>query len=241
PSASAPHSLHRIRSVRRKIGLEKRWISRLLYPPQPKLPEAARHRSERVLDEPAIPTRAKEVIKTTGDEDIGPSIAPAYSNRAHTSDKIPLEYFLAPEYLRTRRYKVFFGTSRARRGDNFTNASGGALALGSCTVYVPKTHRFGSIGSTWFTRLIRSIRRQEDDRLRLEESPVLSRADFRDAVAEELHKWSTGAALVVVHGYNVDFQEAARRTAQIGFDLRVDGVTAFFSWPSKGKILPYMY
>jgi esterase/lipase superfamily enzyme len=39
----------------------------------------------------------------------------------------------------------------------------------------------------------------------------------------------------------VDFEEAARRTAQIGFDLRIDGITAFFSWPSRGRIFPYMH
>jgi esterase/lipase superfamily enzyme len=42
-----------------------------------------------------------------------------------------------------------------------------------------------------------------------------------------------------VHGYNVSFREAALRAAQIGFDLRVNGVTAFFSWPSKGDLIPY--
>jgi esterase/lipase superfamily enzyme len=44
---------------------------------------------------------------------------------------------------------------------------------------------------------------------------------------------------VIVHGYNIEFDEAARRTAQIGYDLRVDGITTFFSWPSRGRVVRY--
>lgn len=36
-------------------------------------------------------------------------------------------------------------------------------------------------------------------------------------------------ALVYIHGYNVGFEEAAIRAAQIGFDLKIGGITAFFS------------
>jgi esterase/lipase superfamily enzyme len=52
--------------------------------------------------------------------------------------------------------------------------------------------------------------------------------------------WDRRCALVVIHGYNVEFAEAARRTAQLGFDLRVDGIAAFFSWPSRGRFLRYL-
>jgi esterase/lipase superfamily enzyme len=40
--------------------------------------------------------------------------------------------------------------------------------------------------------------------------------------------------------YNVSFEEAALRAAQIGFDLSIRGVMAFFSWPSRGSIQGYM-
>jgi esterase/lipase superfamily enzyme len=46
-------------------------------------------------------------------------------------------------------------------------------------------------------------------------------------------------ALIFVHGYNVSFQEAALRAAQIGFDLSVKGAMAFFSWPSQGATAHY--
>ena len=46
-------------------------------------------------------------------------------------------------------------------------------------------------------------------------------------------------ALVYLHGYNVSFDEAAIRAAQIGFDLKVPGAMSFFSWPSRGALGGY--
>jgi esterase/lipase superfamily enzyme len=48
-------------------------------------------------------------------------------------------------------------------------------------------------------------------------------------------------ALVFVHGYNVAFEDAARRTAQLVHDLGYQGVPAFYSWPSVGKTWPYTW
>ncbi len=48
-------------------------------------------------------------------------------------------------------------------------------------------------------------------------------------------------ALVFVHGYNVDFENALKRIAQIAFDLDFSGTCLLFSWPSKGRLLRYAY
>ncbi|SDO68363.1 Alpha/beta hydrolase of unknown function [Paracidovorax cattleyae] len=45
--------------------------------------------------------------------------------------------------------------------------------------------------------------------------------------------------LVFIHGYNTSFVEAARRTAQLWADLRLTGIPAFFSWPSKARVFSY--
>ncbi|MDX2111874.1 MAG: alpha/beta fold hydrolase [Verrucomicrobiota bacterium] len=46
-------------------------------------------------------------------------------------------------------------------------------------------------------------------------------------------------ALFYLHGFNVSFEDAAIRAAQIGYDLNVQGATAFFSWPSRGSVTAY--
>ena len=45
--------------------------------------------------------------------------------------------------------------------------------------------------------------------------------------------------LVYVHGFNVSFDEAARRAAQIHIDLQFQGATLFYSWPSRGQVQSY--
>ena len=45
--------------------------------------------------------------------------------------------------------------------------------------------------------------------------------------------------MVFIHGYNVSFEEAALRAAQLGYDLGIAGVMAFYSWPSQGTLQGY--
>jgi esterase/lipase superfamily enzyme len=42
-----------------------------------------------------------------------------------------------------------------------------------------------------------------------------------------------------VHGFNVSFENALRRTAQIAYDLDFDGAPFLFSWPSRDSLLSY--
>ncbi len=46
-------------------------------------------------------------------------------------------------------------------------------------------------------------------------------------------------AFVFVHGYNVTFEEALLRTAQIAYDLRFGGAAVCWSWPSQGGYAEY--
>jgi esterase/lipase superfamily enzyme len=47
-------------------------------------------------------------------------------------------------------------------------------------------------------------------------------------------------ALVFVHGYNVSFEEAALRVAQLAADLNYPGVPILYSWASRGKTVGYV-
>ncbi|MEH2287310.1 alpha/beta hydrolase [Nostoc sp.] len=47
-------------------------------------------------------------------------------------------------------------------------------------------------------------------------------------------------ALIFIHGYNISFEAAALRGAQLGCDLKIPSVRmAFYSWPSKAKLERY--
>lgn len=74
------------------------------------------------------------------------------------------------------------------------------------------------------------------DRLVIQKTSVLPEAQLLDAARGTLStaRVRRGEALVFVHGFNVSFTNAVRRTAQLAYDLNFDGPVFLFSWPSRG-------
>ena len=146
-----------------------------------------------------------------------------------------------------RRYEVWYGTNRVRRdgaspAELFGTSADpdGTVHFGTCTVEIPKSHRFGSLGTPWWKRWARF--EFNDDQLRLKEVKEHGSGDeFFGALQSELGDLPDDdrQALVYLHGYNVAFEDAALRAAQMGFDLKVPGVTAFYSWPSSASFEGY--
>jgi esterase/lipase superfamily enzyme len=139
-------------------------------------------------------------------------------------------------------YFVWFGTNRRPVDINdpnkgFSSERDAAVHRGRCRVFVPKSHKYGSIGSNWWQRLWTST----DDRLRLLGVVDMAEANYWRAVSASLSTLPVGErhAVVFVHGYNVTFEQAALRAAQVGFDLSIKNSMAFFSWPSKGAVNEY--
>jgi esterase/lipase superfamily enzyme len=137
-------------------------------------------------------------------------------------------------------YRVWYGTNRKRQEFSYYKylpGFGDGLSFGTCLVAVPKSHKFGSLGSSRLWRVWMKIIGKPDDRLTIKETTKLSPEAFDQSIALEMAKFSSDqkSCLLYIHGFNVSFEEAALRAAQIGFDLKVPGVMAFFSWPSKAN------
>jgi esterase/lipase superfamily enzyme len=143
-----------------------------------------------------------------------------------------------------RLYPLWYGTNRRPVNANdpscgFTTERDERVHYGSCEVAVPKSHEIGSVGSSWWSR----IRAWDDDRLKLVKLMALAEFEFWRNAREALARWDVGErrALVFIHGFNVSFEQAALRAAQIGVDLKVPGIMAFYSWPSKAMANPLSY
>jgi esterase/lipase superfamily enzyme len=140
-------------------------------------------------------------------------------------------------------YPVWFATNRrplkwpdsSIRSFSGARENGDIIHYGKCHVDIPKYHKIGSLGSLWFQQLITGR-----DSLR-----VLDMSAF----AEDLYWFDIDnmvssldvddrTALIFIHGFNVSFNSAALRSAQLGVDLKIP-LTAFFSWPSSGSIRDY--
>ena len=56
-----------------------------------------------------------------------------------------------------------------------------------------------------------------------------------DRLREEVRDSRRKEAFVFIHGYNVAFDDAIYRTAQIAYDLSFDGPPILYSWPSRAS------
>ncbi|MCF0060146.1 alpha/beta hydrolase [Dyadobacter chenwenxiniae] len=142
-------------------------------------------------------------------------------------------------------YKVWYGTNRSERIEQpseyttlYADEIDSIVHFGTCTVFVPKSHKIGSTGSPWWKRLITLT----DDRLKLLTTREVSSKKFVKDLKKACEKLADDAkaGVIFIHGYNVSFEEAAIRAAQLGVDLQIKGPMAFFSWPSKGDFLDYL-
>nr|WP_225583420.1 alpha/beta hydrolase [Pseudoxanthomonas sp. PXM02] len=122
-------------------------------------------------------------------------------------------------------------------GERFTAGLARALSYGTARISIPKSHVAGELESPrWYLLEFKEDPRQHvilQDVARLAQAPFFARLHGR---VEE----SRGSnAFVFVHGYNVSFRDAARRTAQLAYDLRFDGAPVFYSWPSQAALAGY--
>ena len=140
-------------------------------------------------------------------------------------------------------YPVWFGTNRrpldaSDPGKGFGSEFDEQLHFGKRIVRIPSSHRVGELGSPLWRRLLTGV----DDRITVDPATVLAEAAFTREVRAFLAGLDPADrnVLVYIHGFNTSFDDAARRAAQLGFDLKVPGITALYSWPSRGNLSAYL-
>lgn len=127
----------------------------------------------------------------------------------------------------TTSIKVFVATNRKAKNENFSCDENfgvnfdAKLQLGICNVNVPKNHKVGEI------ELAKDVRQSSHNFFKILDGKSLSERDFIDGVKDKKR-----VPLVFVHGFNVRFQEAVLRAAQIAYDLKYQGSIILFTWPS---------
>jgi len=140
--------------------------------------------------------------------------------------------------------EVFYGTDRGLRRDKPIEERFGparsrwpGLHRGVCKVSVPRDHRMGEIErpSIWKLELTPDPRKHMV-LLGLEE---LGQNGFYRRLQGNLGKSGAKELLVFVHGYNVTFHDAVLRTAQLAYDLGLDGAPVLYSWPSRASLADY--
>ena len=139
--------------------------------------------------------------------------------------------------------RTFFATDRNVTGNNepdkvFGDGRGSSdLNYGSCDVSIPRDHRMGELESPSIWKL--EFREDPKKHIVLLETSIKPRETFYSEIAEKVASFPKSSALVFVHGFNVSFEDAARRTAQMSYDLGFEGAPIFYSWPSQGELFAY--
>jgi esterase/lipase superfamily enzyme len=141
---------------------------------------------------------------------------------------------------------IFYATDRLRTGsedpNKFYGYQWGELECGLCEVSIPKAHVFGKIERPEWWKL--EFKENPRKHIALLTITPMERNGFWSALRSVVARSDQKDAFIFVHGFNVTFAQAARRTAQLACDLGfggTHGAPIMYSWPSKGDLDGYLY
>jgi esterase/lipase superfamily enzyme len=143
-----------------------------------------------------------------------------------------------------RLVDIFYATDRTRTGseeflDFYGYGQAEELALGVCRVSIPPRHTIGRVEEPTKWKL--EFRPNPAKHVVITEIEELSTSGYYDHMREAIDSDARRQAFIFVHGYNVTFSDAAKRTAQIHADLNFAGAPILYSWPSRGTFMGYWY
>jgi esterase/lipase superfamily enzyme len=136
---------------------------------------------------------------------------------------------------------VFYGTDRlattAEDYEEVYGAAHGPLSFGMAEVSLPPDHQVGQIEEPSLISLEFSA--QADSHVVLQHLASTPQPAFLAALQQHVRATGNDSVFIFVHGYNVSFAEAMRRTAQIADDLDWQGASVLYSWASHAEIDGY--
>lgn len=139
--------------------------------------------------------------------------------------------------------KVFYATDRKRLSSPQRVSYGAdedpadALSYGTLLVSLPPGHQRGQIEEPSIFRL--EFHEDPKKHVVIQSVAPESKDSFFSDVDSAVRTVPKHEALVFIHGYNVSFDDAAKRAAQLAYDLGVRGVPVLYSWPSRGTLRGY--
>ena len=137
---------------------------------------------------------------------------------------------------------VFYATTRKATGSRtptaFYGGDPGPISYGKAVVSVPRDRRPGELPTpqAWAFEF-RPDPARHFVLTRVERYGT--RQQFFDTVTGQVAKSRQHEVLVFIHGFNMSFESATERTAQLAVDLGLDGAPILYSWPSKASLLGY--
>ncbi len=113
----------------------------------------------------------------------------------------------------------------------------GTFVTGTCVVSIPSNHQAAVLEAPSVFKL--DFVEDPTKHVALLDIEEEDSESFFSQLRERVDQGASKDAFVFVHGFNVTFEDAARRTAQLTYDLKFQGAPIFYSWPSQGGLFQY--
>lgn len=134
---------------------------------------------------------------------------------------------------------VYYATDRNKDlTHHYGNSRAYDITYGVCKISLPTNRKKGEIPRPHWWKL--QFKEDPDRHVIIQQINEKSKADFFEDLKHKIGSASHQDAFVFIHGFNTTFQEAARRTAQMAFDLGFLGAPIMYSWPSRGAVSDYL-
>jgi esterase/lipase superfamily enzyme len=135
--------------------------------------------------------------------------------------------------------RVFFATDRGTTEHSGailvanTNALDGKLVYGKCDVTI-------DLQAGQSDTLLNVFRdRNARQYYTIRNIAQLSQGVMMSSLIDAMKANSSHDVLLFIHGYNVAFDDACRRAAQLAYDIKFQGQVVLYSWPSHNSFLAY--
>lgn len=144
----------------------------------------------------------------------------------------------SPDFV---KLPVFFGTDRNYTNNSDPNDAFGVnrskLKYGIVEVSIPHDHRIGELETPSIWRF--EFTENPSKHIMLHDIKLLNKDKFFSKLSKDIQSSKKKRTFLFIHGFNTSFSEAAKRTAQISYDLKFDGKPVFYSWPSQASTFRY--
>ncbi len=144
------------------------------------------------------------------------------------------EYVTVPVWYVTDRKPV---TSKNGQ-QTYGGERGSSVSYGATAVTIPTDHRMGELEAPKWWRF--EFTKDPRKHVLITSLKAIPRQEFFTSLRAQTADLHQRQVFVFVHGYNVSFEDAARRTGQIAYDLNFQGAPILYSWPSEDSLSSYL-
>jgi esterase/lipase superfamily enzyme len=140
--------------------------------------------------------------------------------------------------------RVYYGTNRAPTGElkpaAYYGKARGDLQFGYFDVTIPATHKAAELETQprWADYVL-DVSELRSRYVLLDKVTPLPKDEFIRSLQQQIKSSPSRDVFIFVHGFNNTFEDAARRAAQLAYDLDFDGTPILYSWPSQGSATAY--